>query len=780
MKRNTIFISILLIGFVSLSAEILLTRVFSVTLNYHFAFFVISLVMFGLSLGGTSFFIFEEKILKIPAEKILYPIFILLAISFLPIILAVSNISFSFYLKPKVFLLVLILFSVCQLPFFFVGFLMSYLFMHFRKESGRVYFFDLAGASAGALFSAIAINYFGAINSLLLLGIISSIILVMNSNSKKVKVSLLILAGFILLTLINASLNAVNVTGVRNKRVDSLFTKWNSFSMVRVWGDENSLKSVPSERGISSAYDGPHPPELGMDIDAGASTQIIKFDGDFNKVEFLKYDVASFAYHLFESPNVLIIGPGGGRDVLASLIMGGKKITGVEVNPIIVNDVMKNRFKKYSGDLYGLDNIEIIVDDARSYIRNSKTKYDIIQASLVDTWAATTSGAYSLSENNLYTVEAMAEYIDHLTENGYLTISRWMTDSRKLTVLYLKAAEKLGIKNASNHLAVIKSLKIVNLIFKKSEFNKAEIEKILRLAGEMKFEILYMPSFKGQDTYSQIIDNQNLDEFISKPPNRRLRPSTDDSPFFFNRVPLGSVWAVLLKGKLNVGIFILYGLLIISSFLSLILIVVPLYINKKYLLEKRTKYSYLYLIYFSLLGIAFMLIEISFLQKFMLFLGHPTYSVTVVIFSLLVSAGIGSFLTTKINQEKLKSHLKMILLTVIGIIYLYNISLYPMFNKLLGLGINLRILISILLISMMGIFLGMPFPIGMRLLGSRHKELIPFCWSLNGVFSVLGSILALILAMNIGFTKTIFFAANLYFLAFLTLVLIKVGFKELM
>jgi len=191
--------------------------------------------------------------------------------------------------------------------------------------------------------------------------------------------------------------------------------------------------------------------------------------------------------------------------------------------------------------------------------------------------------------------------------------------------------------------------------------------------------------------------------------------------------------------------------------------------------QSHAKTKFLFLAYFSILGLAFMLIEVSFLQKFMLFLGHPIYSITVVISSLLTFAGIGSFLTTKIVETKLNTNLKVILLILIGIIFVYNLLLYPLFNQLLGLRIELRILISVLLIGLMGLFLGMPFPIGIKLLGEEYKSLIPFCWSLNGVFSVLGSILSVILAMNMGFTKTIWIATGLYGGAFVIVSFLTLG-----
>ena len=763
-------------SFASLLTEIVLTRIFSVTLGYHFAFFVISLAMLGLSFGSAFLFMFKGKFLNIPIEKILYSTFLVTAVGFTAILIVVPKINFLFNLEPKAFLLALILFLICQFPFFMVGFLTSYLFMNLSKESGKIYFFDLVGAGAGALFSVLLINYLGAINSLIFLGIISSIALLINSLPKKLIISVVVFITFITLMIINYRLGVFNIPSLK---VNNLFTKWNSFSMIRVYGNENSLESVPTIWGMSSEYQGTYPPALSMDIDANAFSPIIKFDGDFKKLENLKYNVISLGYYLTNSPNVLIMGPGGGKDALTALLFNSKKILGVEINPTIVNDVMKKRFKEYSGNLYNLDSVEIVVDDARSYIRNSKEKYDIIQASLVDTWAAANTGAYSLSENNIYTVEAMSEFINHLSPNGYLSISRWYGgDSEKLAVIYLKAAEKLVIQNANKHIAIVQGGDMVTLLFKKTELDNSEIEKILQIANQMKFKILYLPGSKETYEYSGMINSQNLDQFINNNSDIYLKASTDDSPFFFNKIPFYSVPSVLSGAVQDVGIFLLYGLFIICLFLSLTLITAQLYFNRYDLFENEAKTKFNYLAFFSLLGMGFMLSQMSFLQKFMIFLGHPTYSILVVIFSLLIFAGIGSFLTTRITQNKLKSRLSIILIIIIAVMLCYNFGLSPLFNVLLGLQIKFRILISIFLLSIMGIFMGMPFPIGIRSLGLQYKELIPFCWSLNGVFSVLGSILAVILAMNIGFTKTIFFAAGLYFIALIIFNLIKIEFKE--
>lgn len=779
-RKHAIFASVFLVSFTALLTEILLTRIFSVTSWYHSSFFVVSTAMFGFSFGGVYLFVKKDKI-KLSFEQILFYTLLLFSLSFLPLILLVPkislpiwigfqeqtiffnpgiNVNFDLNITILTYLLKLVLlFFICQLPFFFIGFLMSYLFTHFKNESGKLYFFDLIGASSGAVFSVVIINHLGAINSLFLLGIVSSIAFLLICGNK-IKAPVLILVIFTSLLLLNSHFDTISITNAKGKRMDNIFTKWNSFSMVRVFRESGSHPVWVT----SPVYQGSYPPSLRIDIDAWAATSIINFDGDFKKVEFLRYDLNSFAYHMSNFSDVLIIGPGGGRDVLAALLFGSERIVGVEINPIIVNDIMKDKFREYSGNLYLLDGVEVIVDDARSYIRNSEDRYGVILVSMVDSGAATSAGAYSLSENNLYTVESIAEYIDHLSEDGYLTISRryYAPISNKMLILYLKAAEKLGIEDPDRHMVLIRSGSVVNHIFKKSEFTDAELLKLSNLAHEMEFEVVYMPASGVINEHNEIITG-DLDEFIRTNPYD-LRPSIDDRPFFFNTKRMRSLPSILLGVTQDIGIFMLYGLFLIALVLTLALIIFPVYLKRGDFL--KTKTNVLYLMYFSLLGLSFMMVEMSFIQRFMLFLGHPIYAITIVISSLLLFAGIGSFLTNRIGEKKLKSNLRIILLVVIGIIICYNLTLYQLFNMLLGSEIRIRILTSILLLGIMGIFMGMAFPIGIRMVGLKNESLIPFCYSLNGAFSVLGSILAVIFSMNIGFTKTIFIAVALYFTAY--------------
>jgi hypothetical protein len=762
--KDRFYFSLFLISFTSLLTEILLTRIFSVTLQYEYTFVVISLVMFGLSFGGAVLFIFRENVRKTEPEKFIFLILFLMSLS-LFLFLFVPKYSYHIDFEVHAGITLLLIF-VCQLPFFFVGLLMSYLYTTYQKESGRIYFFDLVGAGCGSLFSVGVINYFGAIASLILLGITTSIALLFVSNRRTIWVALILVAVFASLL---PSQDLFNITVAKGRVLNNIFTKWNSFSMVSVYGDENS--SLPSNFSWceSSAYNGSYPAQLGMDIDAGAFTPIVKYAGNLSKVEFLKYDVTSFAYHLMNSPpaSAFIAGPGGGRDILTALAFKTNKITAVEVNPIIVDDVMRGRFKNYSGGLYYGDNIDVVVNDARNQMQTTSGTYDVIQLSLVDTFAATSAGSYSLSENNLYTLEAVSLYLNHLPENGYLTISHWyLPQSLKLTATYLSAAEKLGIKDPREHIALIRCGNVVNHIIKKSAFTPGELEKLRATASSMNFDVIYPSNNNSYPTYSRLVESTNLADYIANETDD-INPATDDSPFFFNTKKIVTVPTVMAGTVPDSGIFLLYGLLRIGVLLTFVLIILPTYLSMKNSATEPPGRTKFYAAYFSLLGLSFMLIEISFIQKFRIFLGYPIYTIAVIISSLLVFAGIGSFLTRNLPVQKIKSGIKIAILVTLAITTVYGISLHALFTALAGLNIEIKILVSILLLGLLGVFMGMPFPLGMKLIESSNAGVIPLCWSLNGAFSVLGSILAVILSMNIGFTYTILIAAGLYLIAYL-------------
>ena len=303
------------------------------------------------------------------------------------------------------------------------------------------------------------------------------------------------------------------------------------------------------------ATPGPMPDSRFMDIDSAASTPIIRFAGDLASVAYLKSELTALGYHLAQPGfTALVIGPGGGRDLLSALVFGARRVDGVEINPIIANDVMRDRFLDYSGRLYTRPDVRIYVEDGRSFVRRSPERYDVIQASLVDTWAATAAGAYTLTENSLYTVEAFDDYLDHLSDRGFLTITRWALDGVRLVSLAQEACARRGW-NAADRLAVVQHEKVATFILKKSPFTAAEVQLLQKVCDDLKFTVLYAPGLTpperlaptgaGQweaaadapNDYARLILAADRQAFYAGYP-LDITPTTDDRPFFFHTTKL--------------------------------------------------------------------------------------------------------------------------------------------------------------------------------------------------------------------------------------------------
>src|SRR5206468_2773940 len=269
-----------------------------------------------------------------------------------------------------------------------------------------------------------------------------------------------------------------------------LFAKWNSFSRIGVY------ERPHGDWSLSQAYQGPLPDSRYMDIDSAASTPILHVDAQLSNAQYLRYELTALAYHLAALQpgfKALVIGPGGGRDLVSALVFGASHVDGVEINPIIANDVMRGRFLRFSGGIYAHPRVSIAIDDGRSFVRRSTGRYDVIQASLVDTWAATAAGAYTLTENSLYTVEAFNDYLDHLTDRGFLTITRWVFDGLRLVSLARAASEAHGWSLA-DRIAIVRHRRVATFLLKKTPFSPAEVAQLRDVAGRLGFEMLYAPS----------------------------------------------------------------------------------------------------------------------------------------------------------------------------------------------------------------------------------------------------------------------------------------------
>lgn len=749
-----LLIGIFLTSLATLAFELLSTRIFSVIFYYHFGFFAISLALLGIGAGGLLVYYFRNKfssdVIHAYVAKASFAMGASILLNILVFTITATTVHSSINHSISLAMLVSL---VCVLPFLCAGFIFSLLFYKYSENMSLLYFFDLLGAAVGALMVAGLITSLGAINTLIITAIITlvaTIIYTTRSEKNMLKVST---AGAIMLIVVLAA-NLINpfidITYQKTDKQPLLFSQWNAFSHVGVY--QTQYEKVRR-----------------IKIDADAATDIYNYEGDISKLSDMKTWLQGIVYQTVVKPNVLIIGPGGGTDVIIALLNGATQVTGVEVNPIIIDDIMLGSFKEFSSHLYEEPRVDIVIDDGRSFISRSEQKYDVILASLVDTWAASASGAFSLSENNLYTTEAFIEYINHLSPDGVLTFSRWLFSSQPRETLRLlavtqAAAKHAGVSAPERHIVILShatnpdtDITLATLLFKKSPFSETEIKQLSQYSQTQGYHILYAPFHATDSVFTQLITSSDTQTFFDRYP-LNVSPTTDDKPFFFFTTKLNNLYTTVVNNaNQNIGVVILVALLFTLLLLSTIFLVLPI----TFWFKGKQKHPR-YIVYFAGIGIGFMCIEIALIQKLILLLGHPLYALVVVLVSILSFSGIGSLLTNTIPKHKLKSYSSWAILLLILTALYYLLTLPSIIAHLIAASLLMRIVASILIIAPLGILMGMPLPLAIRRIAPYHQDFIPWAWAINGLFSVLGTVLAILIAIFSGYNKVLLVGAICY------------------
>ena len=782
--RRAPVVAVGLVSAALLITELAFTRIFSVTMYYHFAFLAISIALFGLSASGIYVFVARRWLLRAAPEPLLAAHALVFSVVTVVSLALLVRLRVGLNYSPENLRLMLAIYGLASLPFFFGGAVISLAISRYASRINLVYASDLAGAAAGCLLLIPLLETIGAPGAVLgaaLLGSVAAVLFQPPAGRALVGSAAGVLAVSILGA--NASRPALfDVTGTKGHREDRvLFSRWNSFSRVAVYDRGHGDWS------LSPHYDGPRPVTRFMDIDSAASTPILRFDGRLSDVEYLRYELTALAYHLKRPSDrsapgfrALVIGPGGGRDLLAALVFGAERVDGVEINPIIAEDVMRGEFRDFSGAVYDHPRVHIAVDDGRSFIRRSGRRYDIIQASLVDTWAATAAGAYTLSENSLYTTEAFTDYLDHLTDEGLITITRWVADGLRLVSLAQDACARHGC-DAAAQLAIVQHDRVATFLFKKTPFTDEEIATVRRVAGDLGFAVLYAPDDRTTTPQPPLPDPQvrqwttepaDYARLIRSPDPQAfydrytldVRPTTDDRPFFFHTTRIEHQFGLAFgRGMLfGNGLSALITLMGISTCLVVLFIVGPLAVAGRGLLRSGWPR---WLTYFGCLGAGFMLIEVAVLQRFVLLLGHPVYSLTVTLFSLLLGTGVGSFVSRAIPAERLAVRLRAALAAVVLLAIAAAVGLPYAIDATIHASLRLRVLVAVAMLVPAGALMGVALPGGIRLLRQHEPALIPWAWGMNGALSVLGATVAVFVAMNWGFFVTLLTGGALYVMA---------------
>ena len=641
----------------------------------------------------------------------------------------------------------------------------------------RVYFFDLIGAAGGCLLLDPLLRAVGGENTIIVVALLfaaaAAIWHTMAGSLAGRVVSVALGLGLLGLIVGNFGNNGIlKVHYAKGQKLgNEFFVKWNSFSRIAVAPEKDS--------GTPTIF-----------IDADASTGIANFDfANLSEHERrdLQYQGPGLPYMIIPGAKTLIIGPGGGWDVARAIAAGSKDITAVEINPLIAQVIMREQYPDLSRRLYFRPEVHLHVADGRSFIRRSQDKFQVIQATLVDTWASTAAGAFALSENNLYTTDAFADYLNHLTDDGFIAIQRWGLDppreSLRLISLGIAALARLGETNASRHFMVVREGTVVGwlkdtVLISRKPFSAEYVARARRTIAEAHMQAVYLPDEQISNPFNDLLRSSRPEEY-ERAYRFDISPVTDNRPFFFFTVQPRDIWAFLGRGdsndadyKINSAVPLLFGLMAVSIAATLIILALPPVLLGTRLPRRRGVLWFL--LYFVFIGAGYILIEVALIQKFVLFLGHPTYALTVVIFSMLLSSGMGSFWSRKLvggSQAKMSLTLAAVVLLVAAMAALVS----PLVSAAVGWPQPLKIAVAVLMIFPAGFAMGMPFPTGLKRLETRQPSSVRWAWSLNAAASVMGSAAAIVCSIYFGLIQTLLFGGLFYALA---LVILRSSFLE--
>jgi hypothetical protein len=752
--------------------ELALTRIFSVVMYYHFAFLAISIALFGLSASGVFAYLRRAALARHATEALLARQSLIYAACTVVALFALVRLRVGLNYSPRNLALMLTIYGLAALPFFTGGLVLTLAISRFAGRINVVYAADLIGAAIGCLVLIPMLNLIGAPGVVLVAAMLAAAAAILFAPPGSVQRAAVLGAGILLVPLAGhlAGRTWFDVTDTKGHQGDRvLFSKWNSFSRIGVY------ERPHGDWSLSAAYTGPLPDTRFMDIDSAASTPIPRMRPDLADAEYLRYELTALAYHLKEQAGftALVIGPGGGRDLTSALVFGAERVDGVEINPIIANDVMRDRFREFSGNIYGHPRVRVVVDDGRSFVGRTTERYDVIQASLVDTWAATAAGAYTLTENTLYTVEAFNDYLDRLSDDGILTITRWVFDGLRLVSLAQEACDERGW-DAASRLAVVQHGRVATLLLKKSPFTPEETAHLQTTADRLQFRVLYLPGedpLLGQVPSSERIEGTDPADYarlIAAPDRHRfyaeysqdIRPTSDDRPFFFHTTKLRDQFEVAFGRSMlfGNGLSALLTLMGISAALVALFVLGPLVAAG----GSRPPGWLPWLAYFGSLGAGFMLFEVAVLQRFVLLLGHPVYSLTVTLFSLLLGTGLGAAWSRRLIGPGLRRRTVVALGLIAALAVACVWLVPPLVAWAIPFSRPVRILSAVAALVPIGVVLGVPMPAGIRLLTARAEQMVTWAWGMNGALSVVGATLAIFIAMNWGFRATFLAAAGVY------------------
>src|SRR5882762_3113095 len=809
--RRLLFLSaVFLITFALLIFQIVQTRILSVIAWYYLAFFAISVAMLGMTVGAVWVYLRRERFEAVPLPVTLSDFALATALAMPASVMVqfclVTPVSLSLTTVVSWSLLLIAMAA----PYVFSGVVVSLALTRSPFPTGLVYGVDLLGAALGCVAVLGLLNVVDGPTSIVLSGAISGLSAMAfaasasSEDQKRLEsrswwqrpapVVAALIAFALLNSLVPIGTHPMRPILVKNTiegaggADDAVYERWNSYSRIvampsyiqfpAMWGASPKLSS---DTRVS---------EIDLSIDGMAGTAMFHYDGTRDSISFLQYDLVNLAYRLPGIHKSAVIGVGGGRDLMSAHLLGVSDITGVELNPIFIELHTREPFYSTFSNLMTLPNLKLHVDDARSWFASTTEKFDLVQMSMIDTWAATGAGAFSLSENGLYTLEGWRAFLKAINDHGIFTVSRWyapddVNETGRMIGLATGALLDVGVKDARSHLFVARAEHIATLVLSKSPFTEEQLRTLNDAVLDLGFRVLLAPNQPPESQLlATITESRNLIALdrTADAPYLDLRVPTDNRPFFFNQLRFSDIPKALL-GHLGFGVvagnlFASLGLILIL-FISIVAVIATILVPLRGAARECSGPLIVFgSLYFSLIGMGFMLTEIALLQRFSVYLGHPIYSLGVCLFSLILASGLGS-----LASEQLKLDARGKLLgwgsIVVGYLVVLEQSLPGVLESTTNRERLVRITISLTAIMPLGFVLGFAFPTGMRLVEEVDRHPTPWFWGINGATGVLASVAGLMFSMSLGINVTLLISAACYLLLVPTsIILLQLGTKQ--
>ena len=818
-------LGLMLTALTILVSQIALTRVMSVIANYHSAFMILSVVMLGMASSAIAAFLgMKRKDRQVTISDGVTAAYKSAVATLFTLICFVLIVARDWGAGAQAFQLLfaaVLFFSW----FFYSGYVVVVVLSHYANDVSRLYWFDLMGAATGCLLVTPLLNRFNALSVLLLSAVgmaVSGLLLTRtHGDPKSRRVGwLLCLSLFLIWGISVARPQLVRLQFAKGQdQRQVLWERWNALARVSVSkeipGTSEAVQMLQSKNGnqaaaedteklrrlwqagwgVSRDFKGDALPALWLQLDSDAGTPILQ-NGvaalqDKSKLEFLSWDVTAAAYVWraalgLPPERAFIIGGGGGRDVLTALAFNVGQVDVVELNPAVV-EAVQQQFGDFSGRTYSHPQVHLTIGEARGELSRRTTNYDLIQMSMIDTWASSMAGSMVMTENSLYTQEAFDLYLSRLKPDGVLSVSRWYDpekhgETARVAVLMASALRRAGIERAEEHIAILTSpgflhTAVATLLLKRSVYTEAEQSGLQQLCRERGFQLLWPQADREKKVVAfDLAGLLRLDSQALTHSRYDLSPPTDDRPFFFNiDRPVQSWLDAVRSGDFSRGsrsTLLLGATLLLMCYACFYFTIKPLRTDwAKNRTDAVSAKSLLpLLLYFGGIGLGFMLVELALIQRYILFLGHPSYAISVVLFALLLFGGVGSFLTDTVGEARQAQVLRVALGFILAGILLTAFATPMWLERMTGWNWVARVVVAIVLIAPLALLMGMIYPLGVRrLTQKKQQQLIPWMWGINGICGVMASVLGMLLAMNVSYTAVLLAGAAAYGVTLLSL-----------